>query len=140
MKSTKSPNELSRLNRKDLLEILLALSEENEKLKEQLKEMQGKLDDRTLQVNESGSLAEAVVKINGLFEAAQASCDQYVYNVQKKCKKAEMACEQYVYNVQMRCDAYIEETEKRCAQMIEEAEKAEQIEKLEITNNGTRII
>ena len=140
MKSTKSPNELSRLNRKDLLEILLALSEENEKLKEQIKEMQGKLDDRTLQINESGSLAEAVVKINGLFEAAEASCEQYIHNVQERCKKTEKACDEYIFKVQMRCDALVEETKQRCIQIIEEAEKEEKAEKTEIKNNGTRII
>jgi hypothetical protein len=87
----KSEKELSRLNRKDLLEILLAISQENEKQKEQIKDMQAQLDNREIQINESGTLAEAVVKVNGLFEAAQATCDQYIYNVQMKCRRAENA-------------------------------------------------
>lgn len=119
----KSEKELSRLNRNDLLEIMLAITEENEKLKEQVKELQAQLDDRAIKISESGTLAEAVVKLNGLFEAAQATCDEYVYNVQKKCRKTENACERYIYNVQMRCDELIEETERKCTQMIAEAEQ-----------------
>ena len=119
----KSEKELSRLNRNDLLEIMLAITEENEKLKEQIKDMQAQLDSRAIQINESGSLAEAAAKVNGLFEAAQATCDQYIYNVQKKCRRAENACEQYIYNVQMRCDELIEETERQCTKMIADAEQ-----------------
>ena len=38
--------------------------------------------ERTLKINEAGSIAEAAVKLNGVFEAAQAAADQYLESVQ----------------------------------------------------------
>ncbi|MBQ4129171.1 MAG: DNA repair protein [Ruminococcus sp.] len=81
--------ELRRLRRSDLLEILLELSKENQELREQLKESQKKLQDRQILIEESGSLAEAALKLNRIFEDAQAACEQYEQNVRLRCEQLE---------------------------------------------------
>lgn len=81
--------ELRRLRRSDLLEILLELSKENQELREQLKESQKKLQDRQILIEESGSLAEAALKLNRIFEDAQAACEQYEQNVHLRCEQLE---------------------------------------------------
>lgn len=73
--------ELRRLSRTDLLEMLLDLSRENEQLKQEVEELRKQLNDRYIAVEEMGSLAEAALKLNGVFEAAQAACDQYIENI-----------------------------------------------------------
>ncbi len=67
--------ELRRLRRSDLIEILLELSKENLELREQLQEAQKKLQERQIVIEESGSLAEATLKLNRIFEDAQAGAE-----------------------------------------------------------------
>ena len=81
--------DLKRLSRRDLLEMLLELSKENEQLRQRNSELENQLADRMLTLTNSGSLAEAVLHLNGVFQAAQEACDQYVYNVKRLCHQAE---------------------------------------------------
>lgn len=73
--------ELKRLRRSDLMEMLLELSKENLRLQEELQEANRKLEEREIAIAECGSLAEAALKLNRIFEDAQAACDQYRYNL-----------------------------------------------------------
>ena len=76
--------QLSRLNRKELLELLLtlrcerdALERELEQTKAALKKESERADDalqqKRIQVEEAGSIAEAALRLNGVFEAAQSA-------------------------------------------------------------------
>lgn len=76
--------ELKSLNRTELLEMLLASSRENQLLQERLEEVSRKLESREIAIRESGSIAEAALKLNGIFEAAEASVQQYIDNVKKQ--------------------------------------------------------
>lgn len=76
--------ELRRLNRRELLEILLAEMEENEALKERLGEAEAALADRRIEMEKAGSLAEAALKLNGVFEAADRAARQYLENVRRQ--------------------------------------------------------
>ena len=75
--------ELKKLNKSELLELLTIQSAENERLKRQLEEVQQKLEDRTILIERSGSIAEAALRINEVFEAAQKAADQYLYNIEQ---------------------------------------------------------
>lgn len=70
--------ELKKLRRADLLEMLITLSKENEKLRKELTHAKKLLAKRTIVMKESGSIAEAALRLNGVFEAAQAAADQYL--------------------------------------------------------------
>ena len=76
-------NELKELNRKELLELLLSMAKENERLKKKLSICEAELENRTIAVKESGSIAEAALKLSGIFEAAQEAADLYLENVRK---------------------------------------------------------
>ena len=78
------PRKLKQLSRSDLLEMLLNLSKENEQLRQELQQATSKLEDRTIAAEKSGSLAEAALNLNGVFQAAQAACDQYRWNIQTR--------------------------------------------------------
>lgn len=73
--------ELKKLSRAALLEILLTQSKEIDRLRAEIDELNEKLDDRDIVMRSSGSIAEASLKINGVFEAAQKAADQYVNSV-----------------------------------------------------------
>lgn len=55
--------ELRRLGRRDLLELLVALGHERDALK-------AELENRQLKIDRAGSIAEAALQVNGVFESA----------------------------------------------------------------------
>ena len=72
--------ELKKLNRSELLELMLEQSREIDRLQE-----------RNLKIESCGSIAEAAAEVNSLFHAAQRAADMYLLNVQRIC--AEKAAE-----------------------------------------------
>lgn len=75
--------ELKKLNRQALLEILVAQSRRIDELEEQLAEAKAALQERSIMMDDAGSIAEAALKINEVFEAAQAAADQYLKGVRE---------------------------------------------------------
>ena len=61
--------------------MLLAQTQENEKLKEELRCAQRQLSDRRLLQENAGSMAEAAMRLNAVFEAADRAAQQYLENV-----------------------------------------------------------
>ncbi len=84
--------DIRKLSRGDLLEMLVELSKENDRLKEELAEANKKLENRRISATEAGSLAEASLKLNGVFEAAEKAAQDYLYNIKilEKAKIKEM--------------------------------------------------
>lgn len=83
--------ELRRLSRRELLEMLITQTRKVEQLEKQLAEANERLRDKMIQIEESGSLAEAVMRLNGVFEAAQNAAQQYLDNIKDRATKAETA-------------------------------------------------
>lgn len=75
--------ELRKLSRSDLLEILTEQSREIDNLKAETERLRGELKNKTIQIRNSGSIAEAAMKLNGVFEAAQNAAQQYIENVRR---------------------------------------------------------
>ena len=73
--------DLGKLNRVQLLELLCDAMEENRRLESELAEANRKLDDRRIALEDSESLAEAALRLAGLFADAQHAIDLYGYNV-----------------------------------------------------------
>lgn len=83
--------ELKKLNRKQLLELLLRQTERADQLESELEETKKQLEDRRITEMEAGSIAQAALKLNGVFEAAQAAADQYLENVRSYSGKPSAA-------------------------------------------------
>lgn len=73
--------DLRRLSRKDLIDIIYELRKQEQVLREELEQARQALDQRDILLAESGSIAEAALKLNHVFEAAQAAADQYLQSV-----------------------------------------------------------
>ena len=73
--------ELKKLTRLQLLELLVEPGKEMERLKRRAERAEEKLRKRMLLLSEAGSIAEAALRLNGVFEAAQAAADQYLDSV-----------------------------------------------------------
>ncbi len=102
--------ELKKLSRKDLLEILVEQGKEIERLKEVIKKDEKMLQSKKIVLNEAGSIADASLKINKVFENAQKAADQYLANIREmKNRQAEI------------CARMEKETQKKCTAMISKA-------------------
>lgn len=88
--------ELKKLKRNELLEMLIAQIEENERLKHRMEEQKRQLQDRQIAVEQAGSIAEAALKLNGVFEAAQSAAQQYLENVQRLNTEQDSICRRKV--------------------------------------------
>ncbi len=104
--------ELKKLSRADLLELLLEQMKENERLSVQLKETREKLQKKELDIQNAGSIAQASLQLNGVFEAAQAACDQYLENIKRLHDEQIKTCEQIERATQRKCRQILAEAER----------------------------
>ena len=74
-------NSLKKLSRLEILELFLKQSEELAQVKEELKIAKEELAERRIAISESGSIAEAALKLSGIFEVAQEAANEYLDNV-----------------------------------------------------------
>ena len=85
-----SDKEIRKLRRIDLLELLIEeckenkrLKRESEQLKQELQKAKKQLQSKRIAIKEAGSIAEASLRLSGVFEAAQDAANVYLANVKK---------------------------------------------------------
>lgn len=81
--------QLKKLSRRELLEMLVVQTRKVEQLERQLEEANRKLNDKMIVIENSGSLADAVMQLNGVFEAAQKAAEQYLENIRGRYPVSE---------------------------------------------------
>ena len=81
--SKDSRQNLKKLSRAELLEMLIAEEKRIDQLEKELEEAREALKDRAIKIENAGSIAEAALKLSGIFEAAQEAVDQYVENIEQ---------------------------------------------------------
>lgn len=113
--------ELRKLRRTDLLELLLAQEKENEELRRQIQQLQDRLEERELKIINAGSIAEASMQLNGVFEAAQAAADQYLASVRKLNEEKKNYFSKMEEEARLRAEQTLRETEERCRRLEEES-------------------
>ncbi len=84
-------NESMNLSKNEMIVVIHDQEQEIENLKAKVAELQAKLDDRELKINEAGNLADASARISELFTAAQATADTYLENIKLYEKRSEEA-------------------------------------------------
>lgn len=75
--------ELKKLKRDELLEIMLAQSEEIDRLRARVEELEAELNDRELKFEKVGSIAEASLAVTRIFEEAERAATLYLENVKR---------------------------------------------------------
>ena len=83
--------ELRRLSRRELLEMLVTATEENERLRGELAQARAELESRRILLDKSGSMAEAALRLNSVWEAADKAALQYLENVRRMAREKEEA-------------------------------------------------
>lgn len=111
--------EMRKLSRQDLLELLLALRQERDALQEELEQTKAALQDRMLKINEAGSIADATLRLSGVFEAAQFAAEQYLVNIRALSERQRDICAQE----EAKARAMIEQQLKTAAQTAQKMEE-----------------
>ena len=83
--------ELRKLRRTELLELMLQMQEEIDQLRQENQELNQKLLDRRITLEQTGSIAEAALKLNKVFEAAQQAAEDYLNSIQAEHPQAPEA-------------------------------------------------
>lgn len=115
--------DLKKLTRTELLEMLLHQVEENEELRRQVDELQAELDSRALVMQQSGSMAEAALKLNGVFDQAQQAADDYLRNLQLANAEPEAYSRKIRQEALDEADAIIAEARSRSDRILAEADE-----------------
>lgn len=75
--------ELNKLRRSELLEIMLNLKTESDRLRQENEELRLTLNERNVSLEKSGNIAEAALQLSGIFEKAQQAADIYLSSIKK---------------------------------------------------------
>ena len=112
MEKYMTDKELRKLSRADLIAMMLEMAKENQRLQQELDVAQNSLNSRKIAIENAGSLADAAMQLNGVFEAAEDACSQYTRNLQERSR-----------NIQEYCDQIEQQTRERCNKMLEQAKR-----------------
>lgn len=144
--------QLGKLRRSELLELLIEQAKETERLKAELADARECLKSREIKLEQAGSIAEAALQLNGVFEAAQAAAAQYLENIETlsgkkeafyaereteslrkaeemleearaKSDKIRMESTQMEENARRKCEELAERTRKQCEELIRQTEQ-----------------
>ena len=121
--------QLRKASRTDLLKLLLEQKKENENLQLQLVQTQEQLQQRNIAIDQSGTLAEAALKLSGIFDAAEAACQYYTENIRTLSGRQEEICR-----------AMEQETREKCDKMLEQAKQMARVYWDEYTEKCSRYI
>ena len=130
-------NELKKLSRSDLLELLIAQSREMDQLRERLQQAEEQLKCRRIELDEAGSLAEASLELSGIFQAAQGAASQYLENIRRLSGHQREICarmeresqrtgEMLLAETQAKCREMEEKTRAKCQELLESAKREAQ--------------
>ena len=114
--------ELRRLSRSELLEMLIAQTEENQKLQSRLEAAEAQLSDRRIAIDKAGTLAEASMALNGVFEAAEAAAQQYLENIQRLSQQQDAIDQKLRGETEAECRKLRTEAEAQAAETMQSAQ------------------
>ena len=123
-----------KLSRRELEDRVAAQEKEINELKNALEAASAQLQSRAIDIEETGSLAEASVRISGVFEAAQNAAERFLENIRLRQEETDRACEErdsesrekaieLLESTEAKCRALEEETKQKCAEMAEAAKQ-----------------
>lgn len=105
--------ELRKLNRYQLLELLIAQTERADQLQTRVNELEKQLQERDLKMDSMGSIAEASLQIGGVFQAVQAAAELYLSAAKRNGEEIEAAA-------QRKAERILREAEEQARQKNQE--------------------
>ena len=120
--------ELKGLSRQELLEMLIEQSKKVNALQAGLDQANARLAERQIQVEKAGSIAEAALALNHIFEDAQAAAEQYLENLRIQCAASDARAaaanekaEACLTDAQEKAEAIVREANDRAELILKDA-------------------
>lgn len=113
--------ELRRLSRVELLQLLMEQTKENERLRSKIMKLTELADRYTITCLDAGSIAEAALRLNGVFQAADQAAQQYVREVAIRTSHQNEELEKKAIQAQVEADALVKQAQERADMIMEEA-------------------
>lgn len=104
--------QLRKASRTDLLKLLLEQRKENEVLHQENLQMQQQLQQRQIAIDQAGTLAEAALKLSGIFDAAETACQYYTENIRSLSGRQEEICRTMERETREKCDRMLEQAKQ----------------------------
>lgn len=82
---------MRRMSRTELIEIIYALKTREEQLMQENEDLKTRLEQREIKLEEAGSIAEAALSLNHIFEDAQRAVEDYISSVKVRIDKRYVA-------------------------------------------------
>lgn len=119
--------DLKRLNRSELLQLLLRLTEKNEELQHRLEQAEQALAEKRLKIDNAGSIAEAAMEMNQVFQSAQQAAEQYLENIRLLSERQEEICANRERESREKAEQMLADTRETCDSLVFQArQQAEQ--------------
>lgn len=115
--------EVRRLGRAELLELLAAQTEQCERLTSKLARAEEALASRRIAIENAGSLAEAALALNGVFQSAQEAAEQYLENLRLRSENQEQQLQEAEAQARQRAEQILREAREQAEQIRAEAEE-----------------
>ena len=109
--------ELRRMSRPELIEIIYELKSNEESLQKKNAHLEEQLNDRTIQISEAGSIAEAALQLNDIFSTAQIAADDYLTSI----KAANVSMEEEQKAAAKEAERVVAEAQAQAEQIVAEA-------------------
>ena len=97
--------DLKKLNRYQLLELLIVQTERADKLQTRADALETELNNREIKMASLGSIAEASLQLGGVFQAAQKSADIYLDAAKKRAEEIEEAAHKKAAEILLQAQA-----------------------------------
>lgn len=97
--------ELKKLNRYQLLELLISQTERADQLQARLDQALKALEEKEIKLSSLGSIAEASIYLTGVFQTAQETAELYVNSAKKFAKDIESDAYQEAASILARAQA-----------------------------------
>ena len=104
--------ELRHLTREDLLDIIYELQRRTQQVEQENETIRKQLADRTVKLEKAGSIAEAALALNGVFEAAQAAADQYLAQVHAANEQSQQLADRIVEDAQRKATSIVQQAQQ----------------------------
>ena len=113
------------MSRTDLIQLVMEQERSIDALQARIITMERQQRERSFRMKKFGSLAEASLQLNGVFEAAQRAANQYLESAAQlsaACKQQKQESDRLLAQTKEQCRKMQEETEALCHQLRESAE------------------
>lgn len=139
--------DFKKLSRLELVDIIYELQKRFLEKEKEIETLKAELAEKEIRISSSGSIAEAAIKVNDVFESAQAAADQYLRSVclsapdtKERLEAAEKLGEQIIGEARKKAFELLSAAERKSQQIVLDAEKQATEKEKEFENKAMEYI